>query len=32
MVQGQPDEQPNDVSKGFLLIPIWFDIFTYNLH
>lgn len=27
----QPDEQSNDVPKGFLLI-IWFDMFTNNLH
>ena len=29
---GQPDEQSNDVPKGFLLILIWFDMFTNNLH
>ena len=29
---GQPEEHSNDVPKGFLLILIWFDMFTNNLH
>ena len=29
---GQPEEHSNDVPKGFLLILIWFDLFTNSLH